>query len=336
MTIDKVKIIIYPVFKIPKLFYFYYPLLRYLKKHEFKPGMVIAHFDKSLTIGYKFARKSRLPFIAGLHITEDLAIEDPGPFTARCKKVLELADAVACRSQVIYRKVTGWFPRYKQKSFIAFSGIEREIIVDENLAIEKLKNLGKGQPVRFITVSSLMERKKVAAILKALALLEKEIPWTYIIAGDGEQRENLEQLTQTLGIADRVEFAGQVSRPDALEMMKKSQVFLLISRYETFGLVYLEAMAAGNIVIGSKNEGIDGIIEPGRSGFLCEQGNTVELKQTIEHILGLPGEKIETLVKEAFAVVRSYTEDRAAENYLRYIKDVYEKNNHHIFQRFEK
>jgi glycosyltransferase involved in cell wall biosynthesis len=331
LTIDHVRIIVYPIFKIPKIAYFYYPLIRFLKSSDFIPHLVIAHFDKSLTIGYKFAKARRLPLIAGLHISIDLSIENPGPFTKRCKKVLDFATAVACRSTVIFRRVSGWFPGYKQKSFVAFSGIEKEIISDENLSLKKFRNRGKSQLIRFITVSSLIERKKIADILNALALLDKKIRWTYIIAGEGDERKNLELLAHALGIADRVEFTGQVSRAAAIELMKKSHIFLLLSKYETFGLVYLEAMAAGNIVIGSKNEGIDGIIQHLENGFLCEPGNINEIKQTIEHILHLPGREIETLVKKAFAVVRNYTEEQAAENYLRHIKKVYEKNNNHFF-----
>jgi len=336
IAIDNVKIIVYPVFKIPKLAYFYYPLTRFLKRNDFKPGLVIAHFDKSLTIGYKFSKAMRLPLIAGLHITIDLSIENPGRFTARCKKVLDFAAAVACRSYVIYRRISQWFPGYKQKSFIAFSGIEKEIITDENLSLKKFQSWGKSQLIRFITVSSLIERKKITDILNALALLDKKIRWTYIIAGEGDERKKLEQSARTLGIGDRVEFLGKVSRLEAINLMKKSHVFLLLSKYETFGLVYLEAMAAGNIVIGSKNEGIDGIIEHPENGFLCEPGNINQLKQTIEHILSLPGKNVESLIKKAFAVVRNYTEEQAAESYLRHIKEVHEKNNNHFFHRSKK
>jgi glycosyltransferase involved in cell wall biosynthesis len=133
-----------------------------------------------------------------------------------------------------------------------------------------------------------------------------------------------------------VEFRGKVSRPEAIELMKGSHVFLLLSKYETLGLVYLEAMAAGDIVIGSKDEGIDGIIEHSKNGFLCWPGNIVGLKRTIEYILNLPGKDVEEAVKKAYRTVGNYTDDRAAENYLNHIRKVYEKNTGYLVHRSKK
>ena len=65
-------------------------------------------------------------------------------------------------------------------------------------------------------------------------------------------------------------------------MLKQHDVFIMISKNETFGLVYLEAMAVGCITIASRQEGFDGIIKHGYNGFLCEAGNQEELEKLIK------------------------------------------------------
>jgi len=121
--IDHVQVVELPVFKIPKVAYFYSPFCRglnkHLKIHGFKPDIVVAHYDKSLNIGYRFARKHHLPLVAGLHITPDLMGEDPRPFNRRCRKVLDAASAIACRSNYIFKKIDRWYPAYQDKSFVA-------------------------------------------------------------------------------------------------------------------------------------------------------------------------------------------------------------------------
>ena len=60
-----------------------------------------------------------------------------------------------------------------------------------------------------------------------------------------------------------------MKREEVIRQMDNHDVFVMISRNETFGLVYLEAMARGCITIASRNEGFDGVIEHGVNGFLC-------------------------------------------------------------------
>ena len=64
--------------------------------------------------------------------------------------------------------------------------------------------------------------------------------------------------------------------------MQMSECFIMVSKNETFGLVYLEAMLQGCIVVASKNEGIDGIIIHGENGFLCNAGDVNELTKNLK------------------------------------------------------
>ena len=320
-SLDNVSIIVYPVFKIPKIAYFYYPLYRfldrYLKSIGFEPDAVVAHYDKSLHIGHQYSRRRNLPLISGLHITPDLMADDPKAFTLRCGKILAAAAAIACRSNYIYNKIAAWFPQYREKSFIAYSGIEEDLVDKPGNAIQRMKAWKNNGTLSIITVSSLIERKKIDTNLKALAKLKDRIDWTYTIIGDGELRPALETLAAGLGIRDRVHFKGVMPRHQVIQLLEQSHIFLLVSYLETFGLVYLEAMACGNIVIGSRGEGIDGVIQHEKNGFLSPAGEVESLTAVLEKIIfQLPGNRLENILVNAHHTIKQYTDKNAAQNYL--------------------
>jgi glycosyltransferase involved in cell wall biosynthesis len=327
ITIDKVRIIVYPIFKIPRIVYFYYPLYRFLDKYlksiGFEPDIVVAHYDKSLHIGHRYSRGRNLPLVSGLHITPDLMADDPQAFTRRCGKILAAAAAIACRSHYIYNKITAWFPQYREKSFIAYSGLEESLVEKPAAAIHRMKTWKNNGTLSIITVSSLIERKKIDTILKALAGLKDRIDWTYTIAGDGKLRPALETLTAQLGLRDRVCFKGLIPRQEVMELLKQSHIFLLVSYLETFGLVYLEAMASGNIVIGSRGEGIDGIIQHEKNGFLSPAGEVEPLAAVLERIIfQLQEKQLENILVHAHHTIKQYTDKNAAQDYLERLNQV--------------
>ena len=98
--------------------------------------------------------------------------------------------------------------------------------------------------------------------------------------------------------------------------MHESQVFVLISKHETFGLVYLEAMLQGCIVIASKFGGVDGIIRDGENGFLCEEGNEEELVQIFTRINKMTQKDKSRLSENAVVTAKSFSESKVARCYL--------------------
>lgn len=90
----------------------------------------------------------------------------------------------------------------------------------------------------------------------------------------------------------------------------------MISKAEIFGLVYLEAMAKGCIVIASRNEGIDGIIKDGVNGFLCKAGNVDELSSIISKIKSMSQDELCAISKSAVETAREMTDYKVAERYI--------------------
>ena len=141
-------------------------------------------------------------------------------------------------------------------------------------------------------------------------------PFSLTYVGNGKQEKEIRRVSEKLGIQDKVHLAGRIPREAVTKEMDKADVFIMISQSETFGLVYLEAMARGCIVVASRNEGMDGIIEDGRNGFLCEAGNQEELSSIIKKIRSLGNNALSEMSKEAIATARQMTDRKMAMAYI--------------------
>ena len=111
-------------------------------------------------------------------------------------------------------------------------------------------------PAALVTVGHLVARKRHADVLRALWLLRDshpELRWT--VAGDGPERPSLERLAGELGVAERVDWLGQLDPAQAVETARRGALFVLPSVDEAFGVAYIEAMAGGVPAIGCRGEG---------------------------------------------------------------------------------
>ena len=108
------------------------------------------------------------------------------------------------------------------------------------------------------------------------------------IIGEGPGRARFEALARELGIEPQVRFEGRKSRSDVADAMRTCMVFLLPSRYEGLGCVYLEAMACGKPVIACHGQGIDEIVEHGKNGWLIPVEGLDELALGLSTLLRSP------------------------------------------------
>lgn len=205
--------------------------------------------------------------------------------------------------------------------FLCHSGIPEKYLesVDKDFA-SGLK--------RFAFVGSLYELKNVDITLRALhkAMAGKE--YTFDIVGSGAENDNLHHLVEELGMGDHVVFHGQMKRDDAQAVVRNADCFVMVSSREAFGLVYVEAMAKGCIVIGTKGQGIDGIVTHGENGFLCKARDVGGLAEVINQIVNLPQEDLRRISLRAIETASNLTDRKVAEHYINAIITASEKNNH--------
>lgn len=112
----------------------------------------------------------------------------------------------------------------------------------------------------FVCVGNLIESKRQRLLIECFAEAFLCEPVKLIIAGDGVLKEKLIQKTRELKIENQVEFLGVVCREDMPQLLNNSDVFVLVSTNETFGVSYIEALACGCPVIATKNGGAEEIV----------------------------------------------------------------------------
>lgn len=137
---------------------------------------------------------------------------------------------------------------------------------------------------RIIThISNLRPVKRVTDVIEIFYRIQKKIPSKLIIVGEGPEKERCEALCQKLGIEKNVLFLGNSSEID--KILCFSDLFLLPSEKESFGLAALEAMACGVPVISSNTGGLAEVNVDGISGFLSDVGNVDEMAWNALRIL---------------------------------------------------
>lgn len=120
-------------------------------------------------------------------------------------------------------------------------------------------------------VSNFREVKRVQDVVGIFARVAARLPARLLLAGEGPETATAERAAQDAGVADRVHFLGE--QEDVERVYAASDLFLLPSEHESFGLSALEALACGVPVIGSDAGGLPEVVRSGKTGFLVEVGD---------------------------------------------------------------
>ncbi|MCZ6520853.1 MAG: N-acetyl-alpha-D-glucosaminyl L-malate synthase BshA [Bacteroidetes bacterium] len=128
-----------------------------------------------------------------------------------------------------------------------------------------------------VHTSNFRKVKRVHDVLKVFQGINKKIPAKLLMVGDGPERNHLETLCRELGNCDDVRFLGKLEAVE--EVLSVSDLFLMPSEKESFGLAALEAMACQVPVVSSNAGGLPELIIDGKSGFLCNVGDTQDMTE---------------------------------------------------------
>ena len=151
-----------------------------------------------------------------------------------------------------------------------YSNCERELIASNN---EKI----------ITHISNIRKVKRVDDVIEIFDRIQKKIPAKLVIVGDGPEKESLENLCKKKGIDEKVLFVGNSHEVD--KILCFSDLFILPSEHESFGLVALEAMVCGVPVISSNAGGLPEVNIHGESGYLSDVGNVDEMAENALKIL---------------------------------------------------
>lgn len=172
--------------------------------------------------------------------------------------------------------------------------LSHELLADEN-------------NIQFISVSNLQEGKGVELSLNALAQLNKRgfQRWRYTIIGAGPKRKMLENLTGQLNLQEQVFFLGLCSPKQVAQQLAQSDVFVLPSKPEAFGIAHLEAMACGLLTIAVAGEGPAKFIFHEKTGLLMQKKDVFHLEALLQTILSSRS-RMRKIAKEGRAYVNKH------------------------------
>lgn len=169
----------------------------------------------------------------------------------------------------------------------------------------------------FISVGNLIESKCFGLLIDAFEKIYKEIKNVrLVIVGKGPLEGKLKKKVSEKGLSECILFAGAVPNRKLADLYNKSDCFVLPSRFETFGVVYVEALCTGTPIISTKNGGIDDIYEDG-CGYLVGVDNEDELEDTMQRIM------FDTFNHQAIA--EKYQSKFGESNFVQQIERVYKR-----------
>ena len=267
--------------------------------------------------GMLLAQDFGLPLVVTLQATD---LDITAKRNARClrslRTVFEAADRVISPSPRISSAMHGQFGI--ASTTIGY-GVSAADICSE------YSDLGRRYKDRkvLLSVSRLMPTKGIALNLYSLRrLLDHHEELVYVILGDGPARHDLERLTRELMLDDHVEFIGHVSHRQAMEYMSICDVFSMPSWQETFGLVYIEAMAHAKPVVAIQGQGVDGIVEHGKSGLLVKPRDIDSLVAALDYLLSNSGEARAIGERARKLVLENYTWEGNAAKTIKVYEEV--------------
>ncbi len=276
--------------------------------------ILIGHMPVGAALAYRLSVKYQKSFIQGIHYTDFKRSKvREGSLTKKYEKMISQSIAVGFRSYFLQRKFVEAIPKIRDKSFPIPGGVDAiwlESIPERRFDFQN-------SPINILTVASLIERKNIDKVICSLKSIKQD--WVYRIAGVGPEKDKLSSLADENDIRSRIKFEGFLPNSEVLDRMDRSDIFVMISERETFGLVYLEAMARGCLVIATLNEGVDGIIKDGENGFLCDP-DVDALAKVFNKIIEMTNDQLTEVSNRAMETAKKYTYPVLAKSYINHLE----------------
>ncbi len=260
--------------------WFYHKILcSHIKKEKQNraTASLMIHAHVSHECGYyclECARKERLPLVVTEHYSGLLTGAATKNDYARVSETVSKADAFV------------FVGTHFKESICEKLNVQNNVFVVPNMVNTERYTICEDEKEEFVflTAGTLKKNKRMDLVIQAFSEeFREEKNVTLLIAGDGVERKNLEEQVSALGVTDKVHFLGEYQIDQAGELFSHSDAFVLTSEFETFGIVYVEALFCGLPCIGTKGQGPDDIIND-KNGFLVNHGNVPELKRAMRHL----------------------------------------------------
>ena len=233
------------------------------------PDIIHAHF---LDYGYMCSATcahEKIPFVLTDHTSDYNCICDISQYA---KGIYEQADAVIAVSSDMQARILKW------------TGVTAHVVhnmTDFNIPDVVIDR--QNSVFRFVSAGNLVPEKNFGSLIRAFERIsDKQCELT--IYGDGPERVPLEKLAEELHLSDRVHFMGKVQRKILMDEYSQYDAFALVSKQETFGVAYIEALALGLPVIATINGGPNDFVNE-KNGILVGPNNEEDIAAALQHMI---------------------------------------------------
>jgi N-acetyl-alpha-D-glucosaminyl L-malate synthase BshA len=304
----------YPLFD-----HFPYTLALASKQHEvaMREGLDILHVHYAIPhattafLAREMLRGERdLRVITTLHGTDITLVGQESSFYAITKFSIERSDAVTAVSSYL-----------RDETYRAFGCVSCDLKVIPNFV--NLNEYQPGEPTarlglapadhKLIThVSNFREVKRVKDVVRVFTRIQRAMPATLVMIGDGPERVDAENEARELGVGHEVKFLGRLD--SVASLLQASDLFVLPSQTESFGLAALEAMACGSPVVASRAGGLPEVVDDGVNGILEPVGSVEAMGRRAVELLRAP-DRHAAMRGAAIAKAREFSSDRIVPMY---------------------
>ncbi len=241
----------------------------YEKLDLFHVHYAIPHATSAYLAKEMLRDKIDIKIITTLHGTDITLVGLEPSFLPLVKFSIEKSDGVTAVSRFLREKTLTNYDINKDIKVIP-NFVDTELFKPNSDCSFRKNVASKGEKI-LVHTSNFRQVKRVTDAINIFNIVQKEIPSKLILVGDGPDRSECERLVRHLELVDKVRFLG---KQDALvEILNASDIFLIPSQSESFGLAALEAMSCGLPVISSSVGGLPELVAHNECGFIAEIGD---------------------------------------------------------------
>jgi len=296
--------------------------------HLVKFDLVHIHDWLTAQVGISLKHHLRKPMVLTVHSTEHgrSGLNNPDSYTIDGIEWWATYEAsrVIVTSEFMKREVCGHFRLPQGKVEVIPNAIEvTKFSISVDRESVRLRYGVRHNEKLVLSVGRLVPQKGIEYFIQAIPLIVGKHPDTkFIIVGDGWMRNHLEELSRSTGCRQRIRFTGFIPDSELRELMMSSDVLVVPSVYEPFGIVALEGMAAGVPVVASQVGGLAEIIEHDRTGVFVYPRSPESIAWGVDYVLSNPDHS-KWLARNAWENVRRvYSWEAAAKRTIKIYEEV--------------
>ena len=275
-----------------------------------KPDVVVgSEYNPTILQALAYCKRKKIPFVSWTDGT--LFSERNRNFVQKFLRKFVVSQANSfIGSSTKSKEAQVYYGADEKKCHISYLAVD----VEKYIQTPQGKGTGK-----ILYVGSLIERKGVDLLFNAMAKVKSG--YSLFLAGEGQEKENLQKLAEELQIQNQVHFLGQLGREELLKHYADSDLFVLPTREDCFALVILEAICAGLPVVCSKYaDGAYDLIEQGVNGFVEDPYDAEKFAACIEQVLS-DDELRENMKKQSAEIVDKFRFFNIAKGYMDAIRE---------------